>query len=397
MRVLRPLPGDGLLARYGELVLLCDASERYDAQIPVLLDVITEVASGGGDGRRFGRRLAGLLGGAGLDDEDAFPALCAFGPSGTGLAVLVHGAAVVTAVAGGQSVRLDGSEAVTWVDRVLAGPVESIRGALTSAEVNSPRTGGHGSTAVSPELAASRSVAWPRTSRHRPAAVRFQRLCRLRRLHRLSGCAGCGASGRRAGTRSDNGRRNGRSSRRRDGESARRDERRRAAARDGSGRVRLRRPRQPASNRTARTAPMPRPPAPAPVAPMPGPPPGFDPAPRPPGPHGFEPPPAPPSTPALPHPLHPRRLSTPGRPHPRLPHRRSTLGGRRRRSTPDLPPRLHAPASFESAPPGPPPPAPRVRRRPARAVEPRQPHRRCGPGRRCRPVSRLRRRPPHRR
>jgi len=131
--VLRPLPGNGLLARYGDLVLLCEAD---DARLPALLDAVAEVAAAGGDGRRLGRRLAGLLSAAGLDDADEYPALCAFGPSGGGLAVLVHGAAVVEAVAARQQIRLDGATAVTWVDRVLVGPVESVRAGLAGADIS---------------------------------------------------------------------------------------------------------------------------------------------------------------------------------------------------------------------------------------------------------------------
>ena len=60
-QLLQPLPGAGLLARYGELVLLCDADPSDDAQLRALLAAVSEVAAAGGDGRRLGRRLAGLL------------------------------------------------------------------------------------------------------------------------------------------------------------------------------------------------------------------------------------------------------------------------------------------------------------------------------------------------
>src|SRR5829696_5038096 len=122
--VLRPLAGEGALARAGSLVLLCAAD---GARLPGLLDTF----GAGGDGRQLCRRLATLLSASGLDDA---PALCAFGPAGDGLAVLVHGAAVVEVDAAGQTVRLDGATAVTWVDRVLTGPVGAVRAALAGTD-----------------------------------------------------------------------------------------------------------------------------------------------------------------------------------------------------------------------------------------------------------------------
>ncbi|MEH1124104.1 FHA domain-containing protein [Micromonospora sp. CPCC 206061] len=118
------VPGHGVLSRQGELVLLCDAAPERESQIATLLDALSSVAADRGDGRDLGRRLAGLLAAA---RGDEFPALCAFGPAGDGIAVLLHGAAEATAVGPDGETRLDGRQAVIFVDRTLPGPVTSLR------------------------------------------------------------------------------------------------------------------------------------------------------------------------------------------------------------------------------------------------------------------------------
>jgi hypothetical protein len=102
-----------VLARLGDLVLLFGAEP--DAAVTRLLEMLEAVDAEGGDGRRLGRRLAGVL--SSLDEA---PPLVAFGPTGNQVAVLVHGDAVLVANTSGGEVRLDGSQSVTWVDRVIA-------------------------------------------------------------------------------------------------------------------------------------------------------------------------------------------------------------------------------------------------------------------------------------
>ncbi|MCW2505241.1 MAG: hypothetical protein JWO79_3525 [Actinomycetia bacterium] len=127
--MLQPVEGNGVLARFGGLTLLCDGDARFERQIGTLIDLVTEIARTGGDGRRLGRKLAALL--LAADDDGAeYPALCLVGPLGNGLAVLVHGAAVADVRTGGQTIHLDGGEAVTWVDRRFPDPVEQLRAAL---------------------------------------------------------------------------------------------------------------------------------------------------------------------------------------------------------------------------------------------------------------------------
>jgi len=132
LRGLRHLPGHGVLARYGELVLLCEAPAGQDSKVEALVDELAAAASQQ-CGRQLSRRLVGLLGGAG---QEEFPALCAFGPAGDGVAAVVHGRAEVTLTSGGRQLRLNGRDAVTVVDRVVGGPVESIQAVLGDGNGN---------------------------------------------------------------------------------------------------------------------------------------------------------------------------------------------------------------------------------------------------------------------
>jgi DHA2 family multidrug resistance protein-like MFS transporter len=118
-----PLP-QGVLARHGDLVLLCEAAPGQGQQVGMLVDVLVDVATNQPCGQLLSRRLASLLSANG---SNGFPALCAFGPTEGGIAAVVHGHAELTITAGGRQLRLDGREAVTLVDRVVTEPVESMR------------------------------------------------------------------------------------------------------------------------------------------------------------------------------------------------------------------------------------------------------------------------------
>jgi hypothetical protein len=122
---LRHLPGKGVLARYGDLTLLCEAAPGQHDRVSALIDAVATVASEPADGRALSRRLTGLVVEHGTDPD--FPALCAFGPAGDGVAAVVHGGAELAVVAGGHELRLDGRDSVTVLDRVITGPVESVR------------------------------------------------------------------------------------------------------------------------------------------------------------------------------------------------------------------------------------------------------------------------------
>ena len=84
----RPLPGDGLVAYLGGLLLVCDAAE---AAADELLKALRETAAAGGDGRALASRAAQVLAANMTGD----PATCAVaGPVDSGVAVLVSGSAV---------------------------------------------------------------------------------------------------------------------------------------------------------------------------------------------------------------------------------------------------------------------------------------------------------------
>ncbi len=120
--VVRPLPGSGLVARSGDLLLVCaDSATGVDE----LLAVFDEVAAAGGDGSALVRRLAALLA---SDEQGWFPACAVSGPARDGrCAVLVSGAATAELRTADGVVALSGEDAITTVDRLVAGPVESIR------------------------------------------------------------------------------------------------------------------------------------------------------------------------------------------------------------------------------------------------------------------------------
>ena len=108
--VVRPLPGSGLAARVGDLLLVCVDTGPAVAE---LLGLVEEGAALGGDGGVLVRRVAALLA---SDYDGRFPACAASGPLADGrLAVLVHGAATADVVGGDGTVWfLHGSELHAW-------------------------------------------------------------------------------------------------------------------------------------------------------------------------------------------------------------------------------------------------------------------------------------------
>ncbi|MFI6736440.1 FHA domain-containing protein [Nonomuraea sp. NPDC050451] len=130
--VVRPLPGNGLVAYAGGLLLVCDAGE---AAADDLLDALRETAASGGDGRALARRAAQVLAANMAGD----PATCAVaGRVGEGVAVLVSGSAAATIATPGGETRLAGSDSLTWADRLVTGPVERVELSLPGAGTPHP-------------------------------------------------------------------------------------------------------------------------------------------------------------------------------------------------------------------------------------------------------------------
>lgn len=111
-------PGDGLVGRFGNTVLVVAADGVGRARTGQIIDICRQSAQSG-DGRLLARRLAGLLAEAQPDDVGSF---CALAPAPGGLAVILHGDLAMRA---GET-TLSGRESATWVDRVLPGPLDFV-------------------------------------------------------------------------------------------------------------------------------------------------------------------------------------------------------------------------------------------------------------------------------
>ncbi|MDP9867482.1 MULTISPECIES: FHA domain-containing protein [Streptosporangium] len=129
--VVRPLPGNGLVAHVDGLLLVCDAAE---AVVDDLLGALRETAASGGDGRALARRIAQVL--AVMMGE---PVACAVaGPVAGGVAVLVSGPAYASVTGSGGEVQLAGRDALTWSDRLVPGPVTRVELRLPDAGAAHP-------------------------------------------------------------------------------------------------------------------------------------------------------------------------------------------------------------------------------------------------------------------
>jgi hypothetical protein len=119
-----PLPGNGFVARAGNLVVLCASA---DGDEDLLLSAMDKVTASGGDGSDLVRQVTR----AALEQESPPDWACAAVTAAGGLAVLVHGAAMarVTAV-DGEPVSLTGADALIPVSRVFTGPSVSVLLAL---------------------------------------------------------------------------------------------------------------------------------------------------------------------------------------------------------------------------------------------------------------------------
>lgn len=130
--VVRPLPGAGLVARSGDLLLVCaEGTQATRAEVEQLLGLVAEVAATGGDGAVLVRRVAALLA---ADIDGNFPDTAACGPIADGrLAVLVYGTATAHVVGGDGEVVLTATDAVASVNRLIAAPISSVRLELPGA------------------------------------------------------------------------------------------------------------------------------------------------------------------------------------------------------------------------------------------------------------------------
>jgi hypothetical protein len=123
-----PVPGDGVLARRADLILLCSLEDSQPADD--LLDLLEQIAAAGGDGREFTDAIAGAL-----EVAAARPSVLAFGRSGSGLAVIVSGAAWADVTTADGTARIESGDPNVLLRGAVRSVVRGVRGGLSPADV----------------------------------------------------------------------------------------------------------------------------------------------------------------------------------------------------------------------------------------------------------------------
>ena len=136
------LPGDGVLARQGDLILLSAIDER--GLLDSLLGLLAKTSEAGGDGRRFVDAVEDLVEGdetwgAGEEGQPG-PAVVAFGPAGAGLAVTVSGTAWAEITTAHGTDRLVAAQPATVLRCMVGIPVYAVRGGLGAGRGGGDRT-----------------------------------------------------------------------------------------------------------------------------------------------------------------------------------------------------------------------------------------------------------------
>ncbi|HEY3750259.1 MAG TPA: FHA domain-containing protein [Pseudonocardiaceae bacterium] len=131
-----PASGHSVLARAGDLVLLCQLAAGQGLLTGSLLDTVAAVAADHADGAVLSQRLTSLIE---VSDAANVPSFCAFGPSGDGVEVVVHGRAELVLGAGADERRFAGRDGVTTVDRVAAMPSGPARAVIDGEELHFDR------------------------------------------------------------------------------------------------------------------------------------------------------------------------------------------------------------------------------------------------------------------
>ena len=133
-----PVPGDGVLARHGGLILL---SSLEDSQfVDVLLDLLEEHAAAGGDGRQFADAIADALEAAHTEGEGTGPSVLAFGATGSGLAVTVSGGAWADVTTAHGTARIEAAHPGMLLRCLLRSPASGVVGGLSPADNGSAST-----------------------------------------------------------------------------------------------------------------------------------------------------------------------------------------------------------------------------------------------------------------
>jgi hypothetical protein len=136
------VPGDGVLARQEDLILLGTIDEQ--GLLEKLLDVLAKASESGGDGRRFADAVESLVESdetwGGGNEGQPGPAVIAVGPAGTGLVVIVSGTAWAEVTTAHGTSRLVAGQPAMVLRCVIGIPVYSVRGALGTGRGTGDRT-----------------------------------------------------------------------------------------------------------------------------------------------------------------------------------------------------------------------------------------------------------------
>ena len=136
-----PVPGDGVLARRGSLILLSSLGSNH--LVDTLLDLLERIEDSGGDGRRFADAVAEELEVIVLSSDPASgeagqaePSALALGSAGSGLAITVSGGAWADVVTAHGVQRIAAGQPGTLLRCLLAAPFSVVRGGLDSAGID---------------------------------------------------------------------------------------------------------------------------------------------------------------------------------------------------------------------------------------------------------------------
>jgi hypothetical protein len=136
------VPGDGVLARQGDLILLSAVDER--GLVEKLLDSLAKTSEGGGDGRRFADAVEDLVESdetwSGGNEGQPGPAVIAIGPACAGLTVTLSGAAWAEIATAHGTDRLAAGQPATVLRCVVGVPVHAVRGGLGTGRGVGDRT-----------------------------------------------------------------------------------------------------------------------------------------------------------------------------------------------------------------------------------------------------------------
>jgi hypothetical protein len=117
-------PGDDLVARFGDVVLLVRDDDADDgAAAEELLGLVEAAAAEDQPGSAVAARLSGWVGARPAADGTAFGVVA---PVADGVVVLLRGAVSAEVEGPSGTTRLSGRQALTWVDHVVAQPFDRV-------------------------------------------------------------------------------------------------------------------------------------------------------------------------------------------------------------------------------------------------------------------------------